>query len=343
MTLRRTGSVAARPRGAAARRPARRPPRRAPVRRARCVARRGRRGRRGARRGRVARLLAACGRRRGRVHGAGREPHGRGLRRRLDGASPRGPPPTCWCAPTAPAGDVLWRRVWTWPGRGDDDARAVARDRRGAYVVAGSSGADWLVLKYSRSGYLQWVRRARRPLRTLQPRRRHRRRGRQRLRRRAGRRPARARSACSRSSTPLSGKLRWHKTYARGGRRLRRRRHHAGRRRGLRGGHVAGRDHRREPGRAPQVLDRRRPALGTRLRRRRAPRRLAPRPSPTPPARSSAGGARCPAATRGSSRSSPPRASRPGRRATKPSERPATGSRRWPWTAPGGPAWRGPP
>ena len=58
-------------------------------------------------------------------------------------------------------GGVQWRRVWTWPGRSDDEARAVARDRRGAYVVAGASGANWLLLKYSRSGYLQWVRRAR--------------------------------------------------------------------------------------------------------------------------------------------------------------------------------------
>ena len=57
-------------------------------------------------------------------------------------------------------GDVRWRRVWTWPGRGDDVARAVARDRRGACLVAGSSGANWLLLKYSPSGYLQWVRRA---------------------------------------------------------------------------------------------------------------------------------------------------------------------------------------
>jgi hypothetical protein len=59
------------------------------------------------------------------------------------------------------AGGVQWRRVWTWPGRGDDDARAVVRDRRGAYLVAGSSGASRLLLKYSRGGYLQWVRRAR--------------------------------------------------------------------------------------------------------------------------------------------------------------------------------------
>lgn len=57
-------------------------------------------------------------------------------------------------------GDVRWRRVWTWPGRSDDAATAVVRDPRGACVVAGSSGAHWLLLKYSSSGYLQWVRRA---------------------------------------------------------------------------------------------------------------------------------------------------------------------------------------
>jgi hypothetical protein len=57
-------------------------------------------------------------------------------------------------------GGVLWRRVWTWPGHGDDAASAVVRDRRGASVVVGSSGANWLLLKYNRSGYLQWVRRA---------------------------------------------------------------------------------------------------------------------------------------------------------------------------------------
>ena len=57
-------------------------------------------------------------------------------------------------------GGVRWRRVWTWPGRVDDGAEALVRDRRGACVVAGSSGANWLLLKYSVSGYLQWVRRA---------------------------------------------------------------------------------------------------------------------------------------------------------------------------------------
>jgi hypothetical protein len=56
-------------------------------------------------------------------------------------------------------GSVVWRRVWTWPGRSDDSASAVARDRRGGYVVAGSSGSCWLLLKYSSRGYLQWVRR----------------------------------------------------------------------------------------------------------------------------------------------------------------------------------------
>jgi hypothetical protein len=56
-------------------------------------------------------------------------------------------------------GSVLWRRVWTWPGRSDDGATAMARDRRGGYVVAGSSGSSWLLLKYTAHGYLQWVRR----------------------------------------------------------------------------------------------------------------------------------------------------------------------------------------
>jgi hypothetical protein len=60
-------------------------------------------------------------------------------------------------------GDVLWRRVWTWPGRSDDAAAALVRDRRGGYVVAGSSGPDWLLLKYSAGGYLQWVRRGNGP------------------------------------------------------------------------------------------------------------------------------------------------------------------------------------
>ena len=60
----------------------------------------------------------------------------------------------------APSGSVLWRRVWTWPGRGDDTAAAVTLDRRGNCVVAGSSGADALLLKYSPGGYLQWVRRS---------------------------------------------------------------------------------------------------------------------------------------------------------------------------------------
>jgi hypothetical protein len=61
----------------------------------------------------------------------------------------------------APGGAVAWRRVWTWPGRSDDAATAVARDRRGSLVVAGSSGSNWLLLKYSAGGYLQWVRRGR--------------------------------------------------------------------------------------------------------------------------------------------------------------------------------------
>jgi hypothetical protein len=61
----------------------------------------------------------------------------------------------------APGGAVAWRRVWTWPGRSDDAATAVARDRRGSFVVAGSSGSNWLLLKYSAGGYLQWVRRGR--------------------------------------------------------------------------------------------------------------------------------------------------------------------------------------
>lgn len=61
----------------------------------------------------------------------------------------------------SPGGAVLWRRVWTWPGRSDDAASAVARDRRGSFIVVGSSGSCWLLLKYSAGGYLQWVRRAR--------------------------------------------------------------------------------------------------------------------------------------------------------------------------------------
>jgi hypothetical protein len=59
----------------------------------------------------------------------------------------------------APGGKVVWSRVWTWPGRGDDGAAAVGRDRRGSVVVAGSSGSSWLLLKYGAGGYLQWVRR----------------------------------------------------------------------------------------------------------------------------------------------------------------------------------------
>ena len=58
-------------------------------------------------------------------------------------------------------GGALWRRVWTWPGRSDDAAAALVRDRRGGIVVAGSSGSSWLILKYSGGGYLQWVRRGR--------------------------------------------------------------------------------------------------------------------------------------------------------------------------------------
>jgi hypothetical protein len=60
-----------------------------------------------------------------------------------------------------PGGATLWRRVWTWPARSHDVATAIARDRRGGIVVAGSSGSRWLLLKYSRRGYLQWVRRGR--------------------------------------------------------------------------------------------------------------------------------------------------------------------------------------
>jgi len=63
----------------------------------------------------------------------------------------------------APSGAVAWRRVWTWPGRSDDGAAAIARDRRGSFLVAGSSGSSWLLLKYSAGGYLQWVRRGRAP------------------------------------------------------------------------------------------------------------------------------------------------------------------------------------
>jgi hypothetical protein len=58
-----------------------------------------------------------------------------------------------------PGGKIIWSRVWTWPGRSDDGAAALARDRRGSIVVAGSSGSAWLLLKYSAGGYLQWVRR----------------------------------------------------------------------------------------------------------------------------------------------------------------------------------------
>ena len=58
-----------------------------------------------------------------------------------------------------PGGKIAWSRVWTWPGRCDDDAAALARDRRGGVVAAGSSGSSWLLLKYGAGGYLQWVRR----------------------------------------------------------------------------------------------------------------------------------------------------------------------------------------
>ena len=58
-----------------------------------------------------------------------------------------------------PGGKVVWSRVWTWPGRSDDGAAALARDRRGGIIVAGSSGSSWLLLKYGARGYLQWVRR----------------------------------------------------------------------------------------------------------------------------------------------------------------------------------------
>lgn len=61
----------------------------------------------------------------------------------------------------AAGGSLLWRRVWTWPGRTRDAAAAVVRDRRGSFVVAGSSGSCWLLLKYTAGGYLQWVRRGR--------------------------------------------------------------------------------------------------------------------------------------------------------------------------------------
>jgi hypothetical protein len=62
-----------------------------------------------------------------------------------------------------PGGVVRWRRVWTWPGSSDDTAAALARDRQGGIIVAGSSGSCWLLLKYSGDGYLQWVRRGRAP------------------------------------------------------------------------------------------------------------------------------------------------------------------------------------
>jgi hypothetical protein len=58
-------------------------------------------------------------------------------------------------------GAAVWRRVWTWPGRTDDAASALVRDRRSDIVVAGSSGSCWLLLKYTGGGYLQWVRRSR--------------------------------------------------------------------------------------------------------------------------------------------------------------------------------------
>jgi hypothetical protein len=62
-----------------------------------------------------------------------------------------------------PGGSVAWRRIWTWPGRSDDGAAAIARDRRGSFLVAGASGSSWLLLKYTAGGYLQWVRRGRAP------------------------------------------------------------------------------------------------------------------------------------------------------------------------------------
>jgi len=60
-------------------------------------------------------------------------------------------------------GTTLWRRVWTHPGRTADVAHDIARDRKGALIVAGSSGSSWLLLKYRSNGYLEWVRRGRSP------------------------------------------------------------------------------------------------------------------------------------------------------------------------------------
>jgi len=60
-------------------------------------------------------------------------------------------------------GRPLWTRSWTYPGRSEDVALDVVRDRRGSIIVAGSSGRCWLLLKYSAAGYLQWVRRGRGP------------------------------------------------------------------------------------------------------------------------------------------------------------------------------------
>ena len=46
----------------------------------------------------------------------------------------------------APGGKIVWSRVWTWPGRSDDGAAALARDRRGSVIAAGSSGSSGRLL-----------------------------------------------------------------------------------------------------------------------------------------------------------------------------------------------------
>ena len=75
-------------------------------------------------------------------------------------ASP-GAPPDVLVRTYRSDGSLRWRRVWTWPGGRADAAAAVVRAPHGGYVIAGSSGPYWLLLRYTSGGYLQWVRRGR--------------------------------------------------------------------------------------------------------------------------------------------------------------------------------------
>lgn len=72
-----------------------------------------------------------------------------------------GAPPDVLLAKYGLGGRLMWRRVWTYPGRSVDVATDVVRDQRGGVIVAGSSGPCWLLLKYRADGYLEWVRRGR--------------------------------------------------------------------------------------------------------------------------------------------------------------------------------------